>query len=144
LSERRRLAVQQHRAPAHFDAFGECSDLEVIVQTGHLPDDQLDSRFRAELERQQRAEQGSTQGGYVAAYREFKYQEALFDLIARQYEIARVDESREGGQVQVIDIAVAPERKSRPKRSFFAIVGFVLGLAGAATLALARRRAAAV
>jgi uncharacterized protein involved in exopolysaccharide biosynthesis len=100
--------------------------------------------LRAELERQHRAEQGSTQGGYVAAYREFKYQEALFDLIARQYEIARVDESREGGQVQVIDIAVAPERKSRPKRSFFAIVGFVLGLAGAATLALARRRAAAV
>lgn len=84
--------------------------------------------LRAELERQQRAEHGNTQGGYVAAYREFKYQEALFDLIARQYELARVDESREGGQVQVVDTAQMPERKSKPKRSLVAIFGFVVGL----------------
>ena len=97
--------------------------------------------LRGEMDRQARAEQaGATQGGYIGAYREFKYQETLYDLIARQYELARVDESREGGQVQVIDPALVPERKSKPKRSIFAIVGFGLGLAAAVALALARRR----
>lgn len=85
-------------------------------------------RLRGELTRAGQAEQ-STSGGYVGAYREFKYQETLFDLIARQYELARIDESRDGGQLQIIDKAVAPERKSKPRRSFFA--------AGAAAAALA-------
>ncbi|MFG6468721.1 Wzz/FepE/Etk N-terminal domain-containing protein [Roseateles sp. BYS87W] len=85
------------------------------------------SRLRAELNRAGQAER-SAPGGYVGAYREFKYQETLFDLIARQYELARVDESRDGGQLQVIDVAQVPERKSKPKRSFFMIAGFALGL----------------
>lgn len=84
-------------------------------------------RLRGELARASQAEQ-SAPGGYIGAYREFKYQEALFDLIARQYEIARVDESRDGGQLQVIDPASIPERKSKPKRSLLMIVGFGLGL----------------
>lgn len=40
------------------------------------------ARLRSELVRAGQAEQ-SPPGGYVGAYREFKYQEALFDLIAR-------------------------------------------------------------
>ena len=40
---------------------------------------------------------------YVSKYREFKYQETLFELFARQYELARVDESREGALIQVVD-----------------------------------------
>jgi uncharacterized protein involved in exopolysaccharide biosynthesis len=58
---------------------------------------------------------------YINKYREFKYQETLFDLIARQYEIARVDESREGALIQVVDPAVPAERKSRPKRLFIGL-----------------------
>lgn len=58
---------------------------------------------------------------YVGKYREFKYQETLFDLFARQYELARVDESREGGLIQVVDAATPPEWKSKPKRLFIAI-----------------------
>lgn len=69
---------------------------------------------------------------YVGKFREFKYQEALFEQFSRQYELARVDESREG-QLQVIDAAQAPEKKSWPKRSLFgaigALAGFVLLLA---------------
>jgi len=53
---------------------------------------------------------------YVGTYREFKYQEILFELLAKQYEIARTDEAREGSSIQVIDPAEVPERKSRPKR----------------------------
>lgn len=77
-----------------------------------------------------RAGDGSQVAGgpdYIGRYREFKYQETLFELFARQYEQARVDESREGALVQVVDIAKAPERKSRPKRGLVA--------AGAAFLA---------
>ena len=59
---------------------------------------------------------------YVARYRDFKYQETLFDLFARQYELARVDESREGTGMQVIDVATPPEKKSKPSKALIAIV----------------------
>jgi uncharacterized protein involved in exopolysaccharide biosynthesis len=69
---------------------------------------------------------------YIGKYREFKYHEALFEQFARQYELARVDESREG-QLQVVDVAQAPEKKSWPKRALTAVgaavAGFVLLLA---------------
>ena len=68
---------------------------------------------------------------YVSAYREFKYQETLFELFARQFEMAKVDESREGAVIQVVDKATPPERKSKPKKALIAIIatlasGFVL------------------
>ena len=53
---------------------------------------------------------------YVAKYREFKYQESLFEMLARQFELARLDEAREGALIQVVDTAAAPEKKSWPKR----------------------------
>lgn len=68
---------------------------------------------------------------YVARYRDFKYYETLFELFAKQYELARVDEAREGAVIQVVDIAVPPERKSKPKKALIAVLatfasGFVL------------------
>jgi uncharacterized protein involved in exopolysaccharide biosynthesis len=70
----------------------------------------------------------SSDGGpdYISRYREFKYQETLFDLYARQFELARVDESRESALIQVIDPATPPERKSRPARGFAAVVTSLL------------------
>jgi len=58
---------------------------------------------------------------YVSKYREFKYQETLFDLMSKQYELARVDESREGALIQVVDPAQPAEFKSSPKRLFIGI-----------------------
>jgi len=55
-------------------------------------------------------------GDYVGKYREFKYQETLFELFSRQYELARLDESREGALIQVVDAATKPEWKSKPKQ----------------------------
>lgn len=65
---------------------------------------------------------GAGNGGpnYISKYREFKYQETLFELFARQFELARVDESREGALIQIVDPATPPEWKSRPKRGFIA------------------------
>ena len=55
-------------------------------------------------------------GDYVGKYREFKYQETLFELFSLQYELAWLDESREGASIQVVDVATKPEWKSKPKR----------------------------
>lgn len=78
--------------------------------------------LRAQLSKRERATEVSGGPDYVSKYREFKYQEVLFDLFARQYEAARADESREGALIQVIDPAAPPERKSKPKRSIVALV----------------------
>jgi uncharacterized protein involved in exopolysaccharide biosynthesis len=70
---------------------------------------------------------------YVSKYREFKYQETLFDLMAKQYELARADESREGALIQVVDPAQPAELKTNPKRS---LVGFGSAFLGALLCAL--------
>ena len=89
-----------------------------------------------------------TTGGpdYVSKYREFKYQETLFDLFAKQYELARVDESREGALIQVVDTAMPPEKKSKPKRLIIALAATFLGGLALAGFVLMRRslRAAAM
>jgi uncharacterized protein involved in exopolysaccharide biosynthesis len=57
----------------------------------------------------------TTEGDYITKYREFKYHESLFELFSKQFELAKVDESREGAVIQVLDAAQPPERKSKPK-----------------------------
>jgi len=68
---------------------------------------------------------------YVARFREFKYFETLFELFAKQYELARVDEAREGAVIQIVDPATPPERKTKPKKALIAVLttlatGFIL------------------
>ncbi|MCX8516993.1 MAG: Wzz/FepE/Etk N-terminal domain-containing protein [Rhodoferax sp.] len=91
------------------------------------------SVLRSQLAHAQEQQPSDASGSsdYVSKYRDFKYQEALFELYAKQYEIARVDESREGAVIQVVDPALPPERKSKPKKAMIAMVatlasGFVL------------------
>lgn len=79
-------------------------------------------------------------GAYVERYREFKYQETLFELFARQLELARSDEAREGPLIQVVDVATPPEVKSRPRRLNSAVTGAAAGLAAALAFVLVRRR----
>lgn len=78
--------------------------------------------LRTQLSRMESTAGQGDSADYVGKYREFKYQEALFEQFSRQYELARVDESREG-QLQVIDAAQAPEKKSWPKRALLALAG---------------------
>jgi tyrosine-protein kinase Etk/Wzc len=69
---------------------------------------------------------------YVRKLRDVKYYETIFDILARQYEVAKLDEAKQGALIQVIDPAVPPDRKSFPKRSLIVIVatvgGFLLGV----------------
>jgi tyrosine-protein kinase Etk/Wzc len=74
----------------------------------------------AKAEKEEPASQGASD--YVARYREFKYQETMFELFAKQFELAKVDESREGAVIQVLDVAEPPERKAKPKKAMIAII----------------------
>jgi uncharacterized protein involved in exopolysaccharide biosynthesis len=69
---------------------------------------------------------------YIAKYRDFKYHETLFDLMAKQYELARLDEAREGAVIQDIDVAKPPERTAKPRKALiagvFGGIAFVLCL----------------
>lgn len=79
------------------------------------------SALRGQLARAEEATASPGGVDYVSRYREFKYQETLFELYARQLELARADESREGALIQVVDRATPPEKKSKPKRAIFAL-----------------------
>jgi tyrosine-protein kinase Etk/Wzc len=59
---------------------------------------------------------------YVRKLREVKYQETVFELLARQFEAAKLDEARNASLIQVLDKAVPPERKSKPRHSLIVIV----------------------
>ena len=81
------------------------------------------SALRAQLASAEKAEpQEAGQSNYVERYRNFKYQETLFELFAKQYELARVDEGREGAVVQVVDAAQPPEKKAKPKKALIAVM----------------------
>jgi uncharacterized protein involved in exopolysaccharide biosynthesis len=80
---------------------------------------------------------------YVQRYRDRAYYETLYQLLAKQYEIARIDEARDAMVVQVLDQAVAPEKKSGPKRLLLSLVAgltaLVIAVAAAMVLEATRR-----
>jgi uncharacterized protein involved in exopolysaccharide biosynthesis len=43
-------------------------------------------------------------------------------MFSKQFELAKVDESREGAVIQVLDSAQPPERKSKPTKALIAII----------------------
>ena len=65
---------------------------------------------------------------YVRALREVGYRQTLYDLLLRQYEIARVDEAKEGPTVQIVNPGSVPDRPSTPHRAWIILGGAVLGL----------------
>ena len=64
-----------------------------------------------------------TQAGleYLRRYRDLKYRETVFELLAKELEIAKLDEAREGEIVQVVDTAVPPDTKSSPHRTLIVL-----------------------
>jgi tyrosine-protein kinase Etk/Wzc len=67
--------------------------------------------------------------GYIDRLRSVKYFETMYELFSKQYELAKIDEAREGAIIQVIDAAVPPELKSSPRRAFMAVLSaMMLGL----------------
>ena len=65
---------------------------------------------------------------YERKLRDVKYYETIFDILARQFEVAKIDEARQGSIVQVVDAAAPPDKKSFPPRTLMVIGGLFLGL----------------
>lgn len=121
-------------ALAKLKASVTAQEVKVVSMRGYLAETAPDYRqaqtelaaLRAQLARAETAEPASArskdESDYVAKFRDYKYQETLFDLFSKQYELARVDEGREGSMIQVIDVAKPPERKSAPKKALIAVM----------------------
>jgi len=68
---------------------------------------------------------------YLRAQHELQYQQVLYDILMKQYDAARLDESKDAAIIQVVEPAIEPDHKSSPKRAiilmFSAFVGFFAG-----------------
>jgi len=75
---------------------------------------------------------------YARLMRNFKVQETLFELLTKQYEVAKINESRNTSILQVLDEGVPSDRKSKPKRSVIVLVATFFAGFLAILLAFAR------
>ncbi|MEX8513665.1 MAG: GNVR domain-containing protein, partial [Leptothrix ochracea] len=115
------------------------AEVKVAVMRGQFTTDSPDLKqaqleltsVRSQLAKAEQNDPKSAQGSgsqYVARFREFKYQETLFELLARQFEMAKADEAKDGAIIQVVDKATLPEWKSSPKRGMMTVLAGVLSL----------------
>ncbi len=64
---------------------------------------------------------------YIRRARDVKYHESLFEIIAKQYEAARLDEAKDA-PLQILDQPSVPDTKSGPPRTIIVALGLILGL----------------
>ncbi len=76
---------------------------------------------------------------YVRARRELKLQETLLEAMVRQFEAAKLDEAKEGPALQRVDIALPPDRKSKPSVTLIALASTALALLASIAWVLGRR-----
>jgi tyrosine-protein kinase Etk/Wzc len=93
----------------------ETSEANLIVPKGKVPEAGLE---------------------YVRKVRDVKYYETIFEILARQFEMAKLDEAKQGAFIQVLDAAVPPDRRSFPKRTLIVIGAIVAGFLFGVFLAL--------
>lgn len=94
--------------------------------------------LRAELSRLENGSASSaSQGGEagdganagvknIQLLRDVKYYQMLYELLAKQYEAARLDEAKDSSVIQVLDPAIEPERRFKPKRAIFVLAASLL------------------
>lgn len=76
---------------------------------------------------------------YADIYRHLRVQEAVYDMLTQQYELARIQEAKDVPVIRVIDAPGIPEKKSFPPRTVLLIVMTVMTMLGAAGSVLVRR-----
>lgn len=63
------------------------------------------------------------QGGEsLRLLRELKYREAIYEFLAKQYELTKIDEAKDASVIQVLDKAIIPDHRSGPKRKMIVLV----------------------
>jgi uncharacterized protein involved in exopolysaccharide biosynthesis len=88
----------------------ENSSSDIIVPKGNIPEAGME---------------------YIRKLRDVKYYETIMELIARQFEMAKLDEARQGAVIQVADLAVPPGERSFPKRTLTIILAILLAFVAA-------------
>jgi tyrosine-protein kinase Etk/Wzc len=73
---------------------------------------------------------------YLRAEHELKYRQAMFDLLIKQYDAARLDESKDAAIIQVVEPAIVPDRRSSPQRALIVLLSMAGGFCVACTLVL--------
>ena len=81
-----------------------------------------------------------TQGGLenVKIMRDLKYHQMLYELLAKQYEVARLDEAKDPPIIQVLDPAIDPERRTWPRRTLILLLTTFLAFMGSVLWAFLR------
>jgi capsule polysaccharide export protein KpsE/RkpR len=79
---------------------------------------------------------------YVRARRELKMQETILESMLRQYEIAKLDEAKEGPVLQQVDVAMPPDYKSKPSRALIVIASTFVALLFSSLWVIVRRYSA--
>jgi|HubBroStandDraft_1064217.scaffolds.fasta_scaffold00169_33 tyrosine-protein kinase Etk/Wzc len=100
------------------------SQLEHIAGSQHDSGSQHDNGSDIVLSKGRVTESGLE---YLRRLRDLKYYETVFELLAKELEIAKLDEAREGEIVQIVDPAVIPDLKSSPHRTLIVIGMTILG-----------------
>ncbi|MDI1259384.1 Wzz/FepE/Etk N-terminal domain-containing protein [Aquabacterium sp.] len=83
---------------------------------------------------------GERDGGALGAFREMKVREAALEALVRQFELAKLDESKEGPLFQQVDEASASAIPSRPKRAQFVALAALLSLLFGSFLVVVRAK----
>ncbi|KFC69476.1 Tyrosine-protein kinase wzc [Massilia sp. LC238] len=138
----------------------ELNSVRAFVTTTHPDYLRLDEELRslrAELSRLENGRAGTgsagpsggTAGGTpvglenIKVLRDVKYYQMLYELLAKQYEVARLDEAKDPSIIQVLDPAIEPEKKVKPKRAMLVLMcaffAFFAALVGAFLLELRQR-----
>lgn len=76
---------------------------------------------------------------YVRAAREVKFQETMLASMLRQFEAAKLDEAKEGPVLQQVDVALPPDRKSKPSRALIVLVCTFAAFLATSAFVIARR-----
>jgi uncharacterized protein involved in exopolysaccharide biosynthesis len=109
-------------------------EVQLSSMRGYLTENSPDYRqaqkelaaLRAQVQKFERP-RANGNADYINRFREFKYREALFEQLAKQYEIAKLDEASEGIAIQVVDVAVPPDKKSNWSKAMVALIGWLTG-----------------
>lgn len=90
---------------------------DIMVATGRMPEAGLE---------------------YLRKLRDLKNQQAVYEMLVRQYESARVDEARNSVVIQVVDPAIVLDEESGPRRTLIVLLTTVFTLILSVMWALAR------
>jgi tyrosine-protein kinase Etk/Wzc len=86
-------------------------------------------------------EAGNTGLDNLGRLRDVKYYEFLYELLAKQYELAKIDEAKDATIIQVMDKAIEPDHKSRPRRTVIVLISGISALFVAIVWAFGREAA---